>query len=209
MKQGTHVLPALPYSYDALEPVIDAETLKIHHDKHHQKYVDDLNKTELALVDARNKNDYSSIKCLERDLAFNGSGHILHSIYWTIMTKPDTGGKPSDNFMQWINWSFGSYDAFKAQFSAATKNVEASGWGILGYNPAFCCLEILQCEKHQDLTQWGTIPLLVCDVWEHAYYLKYQNVRDDYVDAWWRLVDWAEVERRFAEAYCGKLALIR
>ena len=208
IKPGAHTLPPLPYAYDALEPVIDAKTLQIHHDKHHKKYVDDLNKTELALVGARNKGDYSSIKCLERDLAFNSSGHILHSIYWTIMTNPDAGGAPGDSFMNWIDWNFGSFNAFKAQFAAAAKNTEASGWGILGYNPAFCRLEILQCEKHQNLTQWGIIPILVCDVWEHAYYLKYQNMRDDYVDSWWRLVNWNEVERRFISAFSGKLALI-
>lgn len=208
VEPGMHILPPLPYSHDALEPVIDAKTLEIHHDKHHKKYVDDLNKAELALVAARKKGDFTNIKCLENELAFNGSGHILHSIYWTIMTKPDTGGAPGQNTLNWINWYFGSFDAFKAQFSAATKGVEGSGWGILGYNPAFMHLEILQSEKHQNLTQWGIIPILVCDVWEHAYYLKYQNLRDHYVDEWWKLVNWAEVERRLIHAYHGKLPVV-
>jgi len=205
---GVHTLPPLPYAYDALEPVIDTQTLQIHHDKHHKKYVDDLNITELALADARKKSDFTSIKCLERDLAFNGSGHILHSVYWTIMTKPDTGGTPSDKFMDWLSYCFGSFDAFKAQFLAATKNVEASGWGVLGFNPAFCRLEILQCEKHQDLTQWGIIPILVCDVWEHAYYLKYKNVRNDYVDAWWWVVIWCVGERRLVAAVNVTLSFV-
>lgn len=208
VKPGGHSLPPLPYSYDALEPVIDAKTLEIHHNKHHKKYVDDLNKTELALAAARDQGDFTSIKCLEDDLAFNGSGHILHSIYWTIMTNPKAGGSPSAMLSNWINWCFGSFNAFKTQFSEAAKNVEGSGWGILGYNPAFCRLEILQCEKHQNLTQWGVIPVLVCDVWEHAYYLKYQNLRDQYVDAWWDLVNWAEVERRFVKAFNGKLPIL-
>jgi len=208
VQPGAHTLPPLPYAYDALAPVIDAQTLRIHHDVHHKKYVDDLNATELALVSARSKGEYSSIKCLERNLAFNGAGHILHSIYWTIMTKPDTGGMPSAYLAHWINWSFGSFDAFKAQFGAAAKNVEGSGWGILGYNTAFCRLEILQSEKHQNLTQWGVIPILVCDVWEHAYYLQYKSARPDYVDAWWRLINWSEVERRFARAFGGELALV-
>jgi len=207
VKPGGHKLPPLPYPYDALEPVIDAKTLEIHHNKHHKKYVDDLNKAELALVDAREKKDFTYIKYWENELAFNGSGHILHSIYWTIMTSPGTGGAPGENTANWIDWYFGSFDAFKAQFSAAAKNVEGSGWGILGYNPAFGHLEILICEKHQNLTQWGIIPILVCDVWEHAYYLKYQNLRPDYVDAWWKLVNWPEVERRLVDAYHGRLRL--
>lgn len=205
---GMHKLPPLPYPHNALEPVIDAKTLEIHHDKHHKKYVDDLNKAELALVTARSQGDYTYIKYWENELAFNGSGHILHSIYWTIMTYPGAGGSPGPYTLSWINWYFGSFDAFKAQFSAATKSVEGSGWGILGYNPAFMHLEILQCQKHQNLTQWGVIPILVCDVWEHAYYLKYQNLRDDYVDAWWKLVNWNEVERRLIYASQGSLPIV-
>ena len=207
VKPGGHKLPPLPYPYDALEPVIDAKTLEIHHNKHHKKYVEDLNKTELALVAARKNGDFTYIKYFENELAFNGSGHILHSIYWTIMTRPKTGGEPGENTIKWINWYFGGFDAFKAQFSAAAKNVEGSGWGILAYNPAFGHLEILQCEKHQNLTQWGVVPILVCDVWEHAYYLKYQNLRPDYVDAWWSLVNWDEVERRLTQAYHGRLPI--
>ncbi|MCL1874180.1 MAG: superoxide dismutase [Clostridiales bacterium] len=208
VKPGGHILPPLPYPYNALEPVIDAKTLEIHHNKHHKKYVEDLNKTELALVDARSKGDFTNIKCLENELAFNGSGHILHSIYWTIMTYPETGGSPGEITTNWLNWYFGSFDAFKAQFTAATIGVEGSGWGILGYNPAFFHLEILQAGKHQNLTQWGLIPILVCDVWEHAYYLKYQNLRNDYVDAWWKLVNWPEVEQRLINAYQGRLPIL-
>ena len=193
---GEHTLPPLRYAYDALEPIIDAETLKIHHDKHHKKYVDELNRAELALAAARHAGDFSQIKCLEDAIAFNGSGHILHSIYWTIMCPPGSGKSPGTNTTRLIEWYFGSFSSFKAQLTAATKAVEGSGWGILVYNPAFCRLEILQAEKHQNLTQWGAIPILVCDVWEHAYYLKYKNVRDEYVDAWWQLVDWDEVELR-------------
>jgi Fe-Mn family superoxide dismutase len=207
---GGHTLPPLRYGYNALEPVIDAETLQIHHEKHHKKYVDELNKAELALAAIRHAEDYSHlncVKCLEEAIAFNGSGHILHSVYWTIMTAPDTGGNPGTNTKSFIDWYFGSVNAFKAQFAAAAKTVEGSGWGILAYNPAFGRLEILQSEKHQNLTQWGAIPILVCDVWEHAYYLKYKNGRDSYVDAWWRLVDWNEVEHRLVLAARGYLPL--
>ena len=195
---GRHILPPLQYPYDALEPVIDAETLEIHHNKHHQSYVDGLNQAELAMVALRQSKNYDYISNWSNALAFNGSGHILHSIYWTVMTRPGTGGSPLPRTEGMIDWYFGSFDRFKAQFSAASKAVQGSGWGILGFNPAFGHLEILQCEKHQNLTQWGIVPILVCDVWEHAYYLKYQNRRPEYVDAWWQLVNWVEVERRLA-----------
>lgn len=207
IEPGTHRLPPLPYAYDALEPIIDAQTMRIHHDQLHKQAVDALNQTELALVAARKNGNYSSIKCLEKDLAFFGSGDILHSIYWTIMTYPNMGGAPDVKFLNWINWSFGGFEAFKAQFSAAAKNVEASGWCILGYNPAFGRLDILQCEKHQDLTLWGIIPILVCDVWEHAYFLQYKSALDTFVDAWWKVVNWKEVQRRFADALNGRLTL--
>ena len=204
---GSHTLPPLPYPYDALEPVIDAETMTIHHDRHHKKYVDDLNAAEFALEAARKQGDYRFVKYWENELAFNGSGHILHSVYWTVMTHPDTGRSTGKYTSKYIDWYFGGFDAFKAQFSSAAGAVEGSGWCVLGYNPAFFRLELLQCEKHQNLTQWGIIPILVCDVWEHAYYLKYKNLRADYVEGWWRLVNWIEVEERFIKAAQGLLLL--
>ncbi|MDR0839704.1 MAG: superoxide dismutase [Oscillospiraceae bacterium] len=207
VKAGAHVLPALPYAYNALEPVIDEKTLRIHHDLHHKKYVDDLNKAELALVAARGAGNYDYIKYWENELAFNGSGHILHSVYWRIMCPPGSGGAPGEYTARYLDWYFGSFENFKAQFTAAANAVEGSGWTILGYNTAFFRLEVLQAEKHQNLTQWGIIPILVCDVWEHAYYLKYQNRRADYVNAWWGLVDWREVEERFVNAGRGVMLL--
>ncbi|MCL2081091.1 MAG: superoxide dismutase [Oscillospiraceae bacterium] len=203
-----HVLPPLPYPYNALEPVIDSETMSIHHDKLHKGIVDALNKTELELVDARKKSDFTCIKFLENNLAFYGSGHILHSVFWTNMTYPGNGGNPGKYTSGYIDWYFGGFKAFKEQFLAAAKNVEASGWGILGYNPAFMRLEILQCEKFQNLTQWGIIPILVCDVWEHAYFLKYHELLEKYVDAWWGLVNWNDVERRLTDAGGAKLPLM-
>ena len=192
---GGHELPLLPYSYDALEPIISRRTLQIHHDRHHLSYVEGLNNAELALAEARKTGNYSLIKHWERELAFNGSGHILHSIYWTIMTPRSTGQPCSETWRQIIN-SFGSVEAFKEQLSKAAINVEASGWGVLVWNPAWGRLEVLTAEKHQNLTEWGSIPLLVVDVWEHAYYLDYENRRADYVNAWWSLINWEEVERR-------------
>jgi len=204
---GEHKLPPLPYGYTALEPVIDAKTLQIHHDRHHKKYVDDLNTTEKATQSARQQSDMKYIKYLENELAFNGSGHILHSIYWTIMTSPGKGGSVRPQTLSYIKSYFGSYDEFKEQFISAANTVEGSGWAVLGWNPAWGRLEILQCEKHQNLTQWSIIPILVCDVWEHAYYLKYQNQRSDFINSWYTLINWSEVEKRLILAQKGQIML--
>lgn len=205
---GMHRLPPLPYPYNALEPVIGEKTLRIHHDKHHKSYVDGLNRAELYLVEARKTNNIEYIKYWENELAFNGSGHILHSIYWTVMAPLSSGGRPGHMTVYHVNQYFGSMDAMKSQFIAATQKVEASGWGILAWNPAWWRMEILQAGKHQNLTQWSAIPLLVCDVWEHAYYLDYQNRRDEYVNAWWNLINWNEVERRLELAMKGQVPLV-
>ncbi|MBC9783162.1 superoxide dismutase [Heliobacterium chlorum] len=205
---GQHQLPPLPYPYNALEPVISESTLRIHHDKHHKSYVDGLNRAELKLVEARQRRDFSLIKHWERELAFHGSGHILHSVYWTIMTSPGRGLQPGTHTQNQINKYFGSFAAFEEQLTQATVDVEASGWGILVWQPAWRRLEILTAEKHQNLTQWGATPILVIDVWEHAYYLDYQNRRSDYVKAFWNLINWAEVENRLLYAMQGQLPLL-
>lgn len=196
---GGHKLPRLPYSYEALEPYIDRRIMRLHHDKHHQSYVDGLNKAEKEMEKARKKNDYSLIKHWEREAAFNGAGHYLHTIFWNVMA-PQGGGKPQGAFLTEINQWFGSFDQFKRHFSEAAKNVEAVGWSILIWSPRSNRLEILQAEKHQNLSQWDVIPLLVLDVWEHAYYLQYENNRGKYVENWWNIVNWKEVENRYNEA---------
>lgn len=196
---GGHRLPPLPYPYDALEPYISARTLRIHHDRHHQAYVNGLNQAELRLVEARERGDFSLVKHWERELAFNGSGHILHSIYWTNMS-PRGGGTPTGLLADRIDQAFGNFRAFREQFTAAAEQVEASGWALLVWQPLFGRLEILNAERHQDLTQWGVIPILVVDSWEHAYYLDYQNRRADYVAAWWNVVNWVDVDRRLMGA---------
>ncbi|MDD2422465.1 MAG: superoxide dismutase [Heliobacteriaceae bacterium] len=193
---GGHRLPPLPYAYNALEPVISAAALRLHHDRHHQAYVDGLNNAERQLVAARQKKDFSLVKHWERELAFHGSGHILHSIFWTVMAPPGAGGRPGPETIRQIISYFGSFEAFQEQFSTAAVNVEASGWAVLVWQPAWGHLEILTAEKHQNLTQWGCIPILVLDVWEHAYYLDYQNRRQNYVNSWWQVVNWFEVEWR-------------
>jgi superoxide dismutase, Fe-Mn family len=196
---GGHKLPPLPYPYEALEPHIDRRIMQLHHDKHHQSYVDGLNKAEKEMEKARRKNDFSLIKHWEREAAFHGAGHYLHTIFWSVMT-PRGGGKPKGALLADINRSFGSFDQFKRHFTEAAKNVEAVGWAILVWAPRSHRLEILQAEKHQNLSQWDVIPLLVLDVWEHAYYLQYENNRGKYVDNWWNVVNWNEVEKRYNEA---------
>jgi Fe-Mn family superoxide dismutase len=194
-----HELPPLPYDYAALEPHLDEATMRLHHDKHHAGYVAGLNAAEEKLRKARETGDFSLVKHLSRELAFHGSGHILHCVFWTNM-KPKGGGQPKGDIGDAIASHFGSFDAFRKHFSAASMAVEGSGWGALVYNRMVKKLEILTAEKHQNLTQWGVAPLLVLDVWEHAYYLKYQNRRADYVEAWWNVVNWDDVAKRLAAA---------
>jgi len=197
---GKFTLPDLPYAYDALEPVIDRQTVEIHHDRHHAGYVKGLNKAEAALQAAREKSDFAMIKHWERELAFHGSGHVLHSIYWQNMRAPKESNRPGGTLAKALKQAFGGYESFENQLFAATKSVEASGWGILAYQVLTKKLIIQQAEKHQNLTVWGAIPLLVIDVWEHAYYLKYQNKRAAYVKNFFSIINWADVEKRFAAA---------
>jgi Fe-Mn family superoxide dismutase len=190
-----HELPALPYDYAALEPYYEERTLRLHHGAHHKAYVDGLNNAELKLAEAREKGDFALVKHWERELAFHGSGHILHSIFWTNM-KPGGGGPAIGPVAELIERDFGGFDQFKKQFSAAAAAVEGSGWALLCLVLPFNKLEILTAEKHQNLTQWGAVPLLVLDLWEHAYYLQYQNKRAAFIEAWWNLVNWEDVNRR-------------
>lgn len=196
---GGHRLPPLPYAYNALEPHISEEIMRLHHKKHHQSYVDGLNKAEQKMKEARDKGDFDLIKHWEREAAFNGSGHYLHTIFWSNM-KPQGGGRPKGELLDAINQSVGSFDRFKQHFSKAAEKVEGVGWAILVWAPRSHRLEILQSEFHQHFTQWDTIPLLVLDVWEHAYYLQYENDREKYINNWWNVVNWDNVAARFSEA---------
>ncbi|MTH51978.1 superoxide dismutase [Bacillus mangrovi] len=196
---GKHTLPPLPYSYNALEPYIPEEIMRLHHLKHHQSYVNGLNKAEEEMQKARELNDFTLIKHWEREAAFHGAGHYLHTLFWTIMS-PNGGGQPKGPLLDAINEYFGSFEAFKRHFSQAAINVEGSGWALLVWSPRAGRLEVLNAEKHQNLTQWESIPLLVLDMWEHAYYLKYKNDRNAYVEAWWKVVFWPEAEKRFSLA---------
>jgi Fe-Mn family superoxide dismutase len=200
LMSNKYVLPELPYKYNALEPVISEEIMRLHHDKHHAAYVNGANaaleKLEKGRAAALQGVD---VKAILRDLAFNASGHSMHAIFWTNM-KPSSGDKPGGKLADQINKDFGTFDTFKLQFSNAAKTVEGSGWGILAYDPLSDQLLTLQAEKHQNLTAQGTVPLLVLDVWEHAYYLQYKNDRGAYVDKWWDVVNWSDVEKRLLKA---------
>lgn len=191
-----HELPPLPYAYNALEPHIDEQTMKLHHDKHHLAYVNGLNNAEAKLAEARQKNDFALVKHWEREAAFHGAGHFLHCIFWENM-GPNCGGEPQGVLREAIEQSFGSFAAFMSQFKAAGTAVEGSGWVLLVKNCMTKRLEILTAEKHQDLSQWVTMPILACDVWEHAYYLRYQNNRAAYIEAFTNVINWNDVAKRF------------
>lgn len=195
-----HELPPLPYDYKALEPYYNEEILRLHHDKHHAAYVVGLNAAEEKVGKMISSGDFAAANSIANDLAFHGSGHILHSIFWTNM-KPAGGGEPTGELMDMIKKQFQSFDAFKSLFIATSNSIQGSGWGILAYNPMFDSLVILGAEKHENRTQWGVQPLLVCDVWEHAYYLQYQNRRPDWTKAFMEhLVNWDDVARRLSVA---------
>ncbi|PGM58883.1 superoxide dismutase [Bacillus sp. AFS053548] len=193
---GKHELPPLPYPYNALEPYISKEIMMLHHDKHHKSYVDGLNKAELELEKARKNKEYDLLKHWERELAFHGSGHYLHTIFWNNLSKSG-GGQPHGVLLKQIEDDFGSYEDFKEHFTQAAKKVEGVGWAILVWVPRANRLEILQTEKHQFFTQWDTIPLLVLDVWEHAYYLQYKFDKDAYITNFWNIVNWPDVNYRY------------
>ena len=197
-------LPPLPYDYDALEPYIDGQTLKFHHDKHHAAYVNGLNAALDNLAKARQTGDMAMVQHYERLVAFNGAGHFNHTLYWNNMA-PGTGGEPTGNLAQRIGHDFGTFEAFKKEFSQATATVEGSGWGLLAWEPMAGRLITLALMNHQNSMFVGAIPLLICDAWEHAYYLKYQNRRVDYVEAWWSVVNWKDVAARFEAALKGQM----
>lgn len=200
-----HVLAPLPYAYDALEPYIDTATMELHHGKHHAGYVSGLNTAEAALAKARADNDFALAQYWTKRAAFNGGGHFLHSMFWKVMAPAGKGGggEPDGALRDAINRDFGRFDAFKKEFSAAAAQVEGSGWGLLHYRPEDDRLIVLQAENQQKLTAWGAWPILGIDVWEHAYYLKYQNRRTDYIDAWWNVVNWKQVAENLAAVKKG------
>jgi Fe-Mn family superoxide dismutase len=198
-----HTLPDLPYDYNALEPVISAEIMQLHHSKHHQTYVNNLNVVEEKLHEAVAKSDVSSVIGLHGALKFNGGGHLNHSIFWQNLT-PGGSGDPDGVLAAAIIRDFGSFQNMKDKLSASTVAVQGSGWGWLGYNKANGKLQIATCANQDPLeATTGLVPMFGIDVWEHAYYLQYKNVRPDYVKAIFEIANWNDVAARF-EAVGGK-----
>ncbi|MCH8344983.1 MAG: superoxide dismutase [Planctomycetes bacterium] len=202
-----YILPPLPYPYDALEPYIDTQTMQLHHDKHHAGYVRGLNASLDALDEMRTaRRGVGETKHWSRQLAFNGSGHFLHVIFWNCM-GPNGAGMPRGLIAERIDRDFGSFKQFRQHFETAARSVEGSGWAILVLEPTSQRLMVMQAEKHQNLTAWGVVPLLAIDVWEHAYYLKYQNRRTEYVSAFMNIINWDFVQRKLSgliEAFSPK-----
>lgn len=200
-EKTSYQLPELPYPFNALEPVISAEIMEIHYSKHHKAYVANLNAALEKYHEAESKNDVAQMIALQSAIKFNGGGHINHSIFWTILAPVSkAGGAPQGELAERINREFGSFDSFKEKFSAAAVAVQGSGWVWLGYNKTLKQLVLSTCANQDPLSAQGLIPLMGIDVWEHAYYLQYKNVRADYVKAVWQIYNWKNIEERFAKA---------
>nr|ADD24558.1 Superoxide dismutase, mitochondrial [Lepeophtheirus salmonis] len=200
IQRGKHTLPDLPYDYGALEPVICAEIMQLHHSKHHQTYVNNYNVAEEKLSDAVAKGDASTIISLQGALKFNGGGHLNHSIFWTNLT-PGGSSEPEGELLNLIKRDFGSLDAMKDKLSASTVAVQGSGWGWLAYCKNEKKLKVATCPNQDPLeATTGLVPLFGIDVWEHAYYLQYKNVRPDYVKAIFNIANWKNVAERLAAA---------
>ncbi|MEJ1275432.1 superoxide dismutase 2 mitochondrial [Cricetulus griseus] len=192
-----HSLPDLPYDYGALEPHINAQIMQLHHSKHHAAYVNNLNATEEKYREALAKGDVTTQVALQPALKFNGGGHINHSIFWTNLS-PKGGGEPKGELLEAIKRDFGSFEKFKEKLTAVSAGVQGSGWGWLGFNKEQGRLQIAACSNQDPLQgTTGLIPLLGIDVWEHAYYLQYKNVRPDYLKAIWNVINWENVTERF------------
>ncbi len=200
---ATYTLPDLTYDYGALAPHIAGEIMELHHSKHHAAYVAGANAALEKMAEARDVQEFGSIPMLEKNLAFNLGGHINHSVFWTNMS-PDGGDKPTGELAAAIDDQFGSFDAFVGHFTATAMTIQGSGWAILAWDSVSSRLVIIQLYDQQGNVPIGLIPLLMLDMWEHAFYLQYKNVKGDYVKAWWNVVDWANVQARFTTAANAK-----
>ena len=194
-----YTLPDLGYDFAALEPNISGRIMELHHDKHHKAYVDGANTALAKLAEARDANDFANVNKLEKDLAFNLAGHVNHTIFWTNLS-PDGGDKPTGDLASAIDDNFGSFDKFTAHFTAASAGIQGSGWGALVWDSLGQKLLVQQYYDHQGNFATGTVPLLLLDMWEHAFYLDYLNVKADYVKGFWKIANWENVQQRFTVA---------
>jgi Fe-Mn family superoxide dismutase len=201
-----YVLPDLTYDYGALEPHISAKIMQLHHDKHHKGYVDGANAAVDALEEARQKGDFGRIAAIEEALAFNLSGHVLHSLFWKNLS-PNGGGNPSGKLAAAIDRDFGSFNVFKQQLTKAAATCMGSGWGALMWDTLSGRLLTVQLHDHQSQTVVGAVPLLVIDAWEHAWYLQYLNEKAKFFDAIWNVLNWTDVAQRFEQAQGLSLGL--
>ena len=194
-----YTLPELPYDYAALEPHISGKIMQLHHDKHHQAYVTGANAAVDALAEARESGNLANVNKLEKDLAFNLGGHVNHTIFWNNLS-PEGGERPEGELASAIDEFFGDFEKFQAQFTATALGVQGSGWAVLAWDALGQRPNIVQLFDQQGNLPAGTVPLLMLDVWEHAYYLDYLNVRADYVKAFWNIANWQDVAQRFEAA---------
>ncbi len=201
----TYTLPDLDYDYGALAPYIAPEIMELHHSKHHAAYVAGANTALEQLAAARDKGEFGAIPKLEKDLAFHLGGHINHSVFWKNMS-PDGGGEPDGDVAAAIDEFFGSFDGFKGQFNAAANSIQGSGWSMLVWDTLGQRLNINQLFDQQGNLPVGQLPILQLDMWEHAFYLQYKNVKGDYVKAWWNVINWANVGERLAAARAAEIA---
>ena len=204
---AAYTLPDLPYDYGALEPHISGEIMQLHHDKHHNTYVTALNEALEKLAAARDKSDFGPVVGLEKTLAFNLGGHVNHSVFWNNLS-PDGGDKPTGELAAALNESFGSFDGFQAHFTAVATTIQGSGWAILAWDSVGAALHIVQLYDQQAKVPVGMVPIVMLDMWEHAFYLQYKNVKPDYVKAWWNVVNWADASARFDAARTKTAGLI-
>ena len=194
-----YTLPDLPYDYAALEPHISGRIMELHHDKHHATYVSGANTALEKMAAARASGDLGTVNQLSKNLAFNLGGHVNHSIFWANLS-PDGGDKPDGELAAAIDEHFGSFDGFRAHFEAAALGLQGSGWSVLASDALGQRPLIFQLFDQQGNVPVGIVPLVMLDMWEHAFYLQYFNVKADYVKAWWNVVNWADASRRFATA---------
>ena len=199
-----YVLPDLPYDYSALEPHISGEIMQLHHDKHHATYVKGANTAIEQLQEARDNESYAALGTLEKNLAFHLGGHLNHSVFWPNMS-PDGGDKPEGELASLIDDHFGSFDKFRAHFTANAMAVQGSGWSILAWDTVGQRPVVFQLYDQQGNVPVATVPLLMLDMWEHAYYLQVKNDKATYIENWWNVVNWADVAQRLAAVQSTKL----
>ena len=200
-----YTLPDLDWDYGALEPHISAQIMELHHSKHHQAYVTGANTALEKLAEARETGNFAAINKLEKDLAFHLGGHVNHSVFWKNMS-PDGGGAPEGEVAAAIDEFFGSFDGFQKQFNEAANGIQGSGWSMLVWDTLGKRLNINQLFDQQGNLPVGQLPILQLDMWEHAFYLQYKNVKGDYVKAWWNVINWANVGERLAAARAAEIA---